>query len=288
MKHTTIALALLVFAGSAGAWPSLVIKEVIKGGDLDRPGMIYADIEDTNLQWSLTDTTRVPEDVNGDSWCLIVGPEWGRDHILLIGVPDFLDIISSRWHIGSRDDIISVTMRIRHRSPMGGETIGVYRVTTPWLAPGAEQNVTAVVRSPGSDDPYWAADTGKTPGVDTEGNPTYDDFVGFSSADYTTEDAMFFTIGDPPGPHNTAHDIDITEIVRDWYSEGNQGLCLVQDAPWWQDSDAPYFQPSEQDSTWDILEDGSSPAIEFIFLIPEPVTIGLLAVGSLVLLRRKR
>jgi len=283
MKHILIGLTVLFFVSSAEAGWIKTLKEVVAGGDLDDPDVIQVDIEDAHIRWDEVSGSPIDNPGNLDT-ALVVGPELGVSHVALIGVPDFFE----NWpiDISSSCDIMSVTMRIRQRSPIGGEVIGVARVTSPWLTSGAEATVTALHRDPGNADPYWAGDLGKIPGVDTEGNPTYDDFVGFSASDYTTEDMQWFTITDTT--HNDAHEVDITEIAKDWFSKGNHGLALL----WayegqWLSSCAPYFQPSERDSTWDTLPDESSPGIEFIFPVAEPITIGLLGVGGLALLGRK-
>jgi len=299
MKHIALVLALLMVVGSANAALTVGIKEIIMGPDVHR-NMVQATIDDTQMNWlnkpgyekgssPIADAYGVPKNQNGDSWCIVVGPEWGSMAAVLVGVSDIFSLLPDST-VASSDDIIAATLRIRHRGPTGGEEIGVYRVTTPWLVQAAGSNepvANAVMALPGGENPYWAADAGKTPGTDTEGNPTYDNFVGFSAADYTTEDAAGFTITDTT--RNLPHDVDITEIVKDWYSEGNQGLCLLMENDTWEYSDAPYFQCSEHSSSWDTT-DGSSMGLEFIITYaPEPTTIGLLAIGGVAaLIRRKR
>jgi hypothetical protein len=290
-----------MIAGSANAAQTAILKDIIKGGDLNRTGMVDTNMDDCTLKWSYQDgyekgtdpvsmTYGVPRDTSGESWCLVVGPEWGTMQVALVGVVDVFNLLPEST-IAGRDDILAATLRIHHRGPTGGEEIGIYRVTTPWLVQAAgsnETSVTAVHALPGGENRYWAADVGKTPGTDTEGNPTYDNFVGFSSQDYTTEDGQSFTIVDTT--YGGVHDVDITEIVKDWYSEANHGVCLMFENDYWQYSDAPYFQDSEQNSSWDNLPDGSSYAIELIVTyMPEPTTIGLLAIGGVAaLIRRKR
>lgn len=302
MKHIALVLALLMIVGAANAAQTAILKDIIKGQDINRTGILDTNIDDGMMKWYHQDGYEkgssliaqaygVPKDIQGEDWCLVVGPEWGTMHAALIGVADLFNLLPEST-IAGREDILSATLRIRQRGPTGGEVLGVYRVTTPWLVQAAGSNETtanALYALPvGAENRYWAADVGKDPGVDTEGNPTYDNFIGFSALDYTTEDSQSFTIVDTTA--RVGYDVDITEIVRDWYDEGNHGLCVLFENDYWSNSNAPYFNDSESNSSWYNLEDGSSPAVEFIITyMPEPTTMGLLAIGGIAaLIRRKR
>jgi hypothetical protein len=294
MKHIALLLVLLMVAASADAAVTTILKGIKKGGDLTDYRVIATNIEDEDIRHNMVSMWPNDNPGSGTGGSMVVGPEtaWGDNghYTTLIGIPDIFSLLPSNGIVNPAD-IISATFRVRHRGPSGGEIIGVHAITSPWLYTGAESAVTALHRVPGGEDPWWAADIGKTLGTDTEGNPTWDDFVGFSAADYDAASGGQFTITDTS--RHAAHDIDITQIVRDWLTGGeyaNQGLVLVWEYPEaWPYADAPYMNSSEQNSSWDTLPDGSAPGPEFIMTyVPEPVTIGLLAAGALALIRRKR
>lgn len=310
MKHIALVLALLMIVNSANALQTAILKDIIKNGDINRTGIKHVNFDDGTMKWAnkpgyekgtspIADAYGVPKNAQGEDWCLVVGPEWQNMHASLIGLYDLFNLLPEST-IDERADIRSATFRIRQRGPTGGEILGVYRVTSPWLVQAAGSNETtanAVYALPGGENRYWAADVGKTMVIGTAYDETnevwyeYEDwsaFVGFSAADYTTEDGQSFTIVDTAA--RTGYDVDVTEIVRDWYSEGNQGLVVLFENDTWSNSNAPYFNDSESNSTWYLLPDGSSPGIELIITYtPEPTTIGLLAIGGVAaLIRRKR
>ena len=295
MKHIALILALLMIVSTADAALTKTIKGLCTGDDIFRVidgSVISVDVQDTKFAHNMADMS--PRDSTGGQSTLVVGPEtaWGDNghYTTLVGVVDIINLLPSAT-ITSATDIKSATFRIRHRGPTGGEIIGVHAVTSPWLSAGSEDLVTALHRQPGAGMPYWLGDFGKTPGTDPSGNPDYTGFVGFTAADYDASSGGQFTITDTTA--RIAHDVDITQIVKDWVTNGdatNQGIACVWIGPNpWPYADAPYFNRSEDTSGWNKLPDGSTPGPEFIITYaPEPVTIGLLAVGGLALLRRRR
>jgi hypothetical protein len=291
MKHIALVLALLMIVASADAALTRTLKGTLTGDDLYRWDIISVPIEDEDMRHSMIDGSPGDTPGSGTGGSMVVGPEtaWGDygHYTSLIGIPDMISYLPQNENITSGDDIVSATFRVSHRSPSGGEIIGVHAVTSPWLSTGAQTVFTALHRVAGGEDPYWLADIGKTP----VGGTDYSAFVGFSSADYDASSGGQFTISDTTS--RTYHDIDITQIVRDWVDGvgmGNQGLCMVWEyVGTWPYADAPYFNTSDPHSSWDRLPDGSNAGPEFVIVYaPEPVTIGLLVVGGLALIRRKR
>lgn len=293
MKYTALVLALLMIVGSADAALTRIMKGVIMGDDALDYRYVQTNIEDEDISYSYP--SMWPGDSpNGTGTSLVVGPEtvWGPGTeyycVSLLGVADIFTKLPNAT-ISGGDDILSATFRIRHRWPSGGELIGVHQVTSNWLYEGSELAVTALHRVPGGMNPWWAADLGKTEGVDTE-------WVGFSAADYDPTPVGTITITDPS--FGVAYDIDITSVVKDWadgVGMGNQGLALVfalygQELEDWLISsggNAPYFNASER-TTSGIPGGGSSGPEWIITYTPEPATIGLLAVGAVALIRRRR
>jgi hypothetical protein len=298
MKHIALVLVLLMVATSANAAITRILKETIMGGDVNDSRHVQVEVEDARI--AVNNVTSYPSDTPRGSGSLMIGPEviWTPENpnddwywSSLIGIADMINLLPDSTVAGP-DDIVSATLLIRQRYPAGGEVIGIRKVTSPWLFLDAEDSVTALHRVPGGEDPYWLADIGKTPGTDPSGNPDYSGFVGFGAGDYDGTSGAQITIVDTT-PH-IAYEVDITQIVRDWVAGGemaNQGVCLVWEytgtEPW--TNDCPYFNYSESQSSWDRLPDGSDKGPEFIITYaPEPVTIGLLAIGGLALIRRKR
>jgi hypothetical protein len=312
MKHIALVLVLLMVTVSiAEAAQTAILKGIVCGTDKNRTGIQEVDIDDLTMKWSYQDGYQkgtdpvsmcygTPRNSDGNDWCMVVGPEWGTIQVALIGVADIFNLLPEST-IANSDDILSATLKIRQRGPVGGEILGVYRVTTPWLVQAAGSNETvanAIYALPGGENPYWSADTGKTMAVGTAYDETagewytYEDwsaFVGFSAADYTTAGSQSFTITDTT--FNNPNEVDITDIVKGWYDESNQGLAILFENDYWSNSNAPYFQCSERGGgSWDAAPGGSSPGEELIITyMPEPTTIGLLAIGGVAaLIRRKR
>lgn len=308
MKYTAIVFALLLVAGTANAALTRSLKgdqTPLIGGDVGN--FIQTRIEDGNLKWSYQDgytkgdplagAKGTPKDVAAaTNYSEVAGPEWGTWAEAIIAVPDLFNALPGAI-INGPDDILNVTMHLYQGGPVGGEIVGIYRITTPWLIPGVtgEDTVSAVHRLPGGEDPYWTADSGKTPGVDpTTGDPDYSNFVGFSSSDITTAGAQTLTLannGDLTDNGVSGYEVDITDIAKSWFSDGNQGLALIMQNATWNHNDAPYFRDSEfSDTGWNIKANGGHRSTEFIVTyMPEPATMGLLIVGGIgALLRRKR
>ena len=292
MKHIALLLALLMVATSADAAMSVILKADIRGGDVNETQMVLTPVEDCSISHNIADMA--PRDSNSSGF--VVGPEkmWGDNghYTSLLGVMDLFNQLPAST-IAAPEDIKSATLTIRQGGPMGGEIIGVRKVTSPWmLYAEADDDVTALHRVPGGEDPWWAADLGKLPTTDASGNLDYSAFVGFTAADYDPASGSQFTITETAS--RTAYEIDILQMVRDWYVGGdisNQGIALVWEYQGtWPHDGAPYFRRANYNpASWDLLPDGSHAGPEFaIVYAPEPVTIGLLAVGGLALLRRKR
>jgi hypothetical protein len=284
MKHIALVLALLMVATAANAALTKQLMET----PLDDPmatasTTIITPVEDSHFRWNDWRTNTVPSDSPGESWTMVTGSDWGAMHIGIIAFNDMFNLPSNT--IVTSADILSATLTLRQQGPNGMEEMGLHRITMPWLYEGAESVVTGLHRTPGGENPYWMADIGKTPGIDASGNPTYDDFVGFSTMDYTETNAVHFTITETA--HSTQYDLDVTAMVRDMYDDpyGNQGMALVFEGPFpWpidpetQSDWGPYWHPSQN------IE---GPKLSITYT-PEPVTIGLLVVGGLALLRRRR
>jgi hypothetical protein len=206
-------------------------------------GMVVIDIDsdgtDLYVGSSLNDT-------NTNSWALVTNYDV---RVALIGFQGMFEAIPQ---IISRDSIISATLKVYQRGPEGGEQIEVDRVTTPWLLLGAGHNETVVTGVHRSTDLFWAGG----------------ESVGFSSLDYTVEDAATYTyIGDN---YNGSTLVDVTEMVKDMYDEGNQGFVLRQIAG----APDPWLQGDEKDETGD---DGyeTRPAlyIEYSIGLPHTLTV---------------
>lgn len=301
MKHIGLVMALLMVVGSADAALTAYLKDTIRGGDVGL--FTQVEIEDGTMKWYYQDgytpgdpmanAKGVPRDAStASSYSNVPGPEYGQYGETYTAAPDIFSVLPAST-ISGPEDIIKVEMVLYQGSPVGGEVLNIYRITNTWLYPGTtgEDTVTAVHRVPGGENPYWAADIGKTPGTDTEGNPTYDNFVGFGPGDYTTTNSTSVTLissGSHPDPERK-YIVDITDIARDWYTEGNQGLAMVMTNATWPHNDAPYLRDSDKNTTWDNKENGGERCTEFIVTyVPEPATIGLLAIGGIAALMRRR
>jgi len=167
---------------------------------------------------ALSDTTH-------DTWCLITNNDAGGDtKVSLIAWKGMFSYIPD---VTSRDDIVSATLKLYQRGPVGGEVIAVNRVTSDWLLSDAGTNETIVTGrhiNPGSDI-HWAGGHS----------------AGFSSLDYTTEDQATFTIVE----YNVdrVNLVDVTEMVKDMFEYGNYGFVLRLVSP--QGAD-PWFQNDER------------------------------------------
>jgi len=155
---------------------------------------------------------------NGDTYVSLIG--WKG---MFAAIPD----------ITSSGDIVSATLKLYQRGPLGGEVIAVDRVTTDWLVNDNGSNETVVTGT------YIdGASTAWAAGAST----------GFSSSDYTTEDEATFTIAE--ANYNRPNFVDVTEMVKDMYDSGNYGFALRLVSP--QGAD-PWFQGDEQN---DLGDDG--------------------------------
>jgi hypothetical protein len=287
--------------GSANAALTEYLKDTIRGDDLYL--FSSAEIEDGTMRWYYQDgytpgdpmanAKGVPRDNNtSSSYSNVPGPEYGQYGETYTAVPDLFSLLPEAT-ITAPEDIVKVEMVLYQGSPVGGEILNIYRITNTWLYPGStgEDTVNAVHRLPAGESRYWAADVGKTPGTDTEGNPTYDNFLGFGPGDYTTAGMQSITLissGSHPDP-DRKYVVDITEIARAWYTEGNQGLVMVMVNDTWPHNDAPYLRDSDKSTSWDSKTNGGERCTEFIVTYaPEPMTISLLAIGGIAFLRRRR
>jgi hypothetical protein len=277
MKHIALVLALLMIAGSAQAYPRYVIKT-----DCDEPA--YGDDTIVDIACEGTNLAVGPDvdDVSHETYAMITNTDAsGNDN--MVALYGYCDLLTATPGITDGSEILNVTLRWVQRGA-SEQLIEINRITSPWLVEeGVEYTVTGIHRVTGGGDPYWMEDLGKTPGTDTEGNPTYDDFVGFSASDYTATNAVQFNYG--PYNYNSVNLLDVTELVRDIYESGdNQGLVFRLISPYAAD---PWGQGDEQTQTGDDGYD-AKPTL-YITYVPEPATIGLLAIGGVAaLLRRKR
>ena len=215
MKYTALLLALLMVVGSANAQRTAYLKDMIFEGSGDEYLFDKIEIEDGTLKWdcpgafppvdpddydyttdpmSYAKGTPKDNDMEGN-YSNVPGPEWGQYGEVLTGVQNFFDLLPEAILTGP-EDIVHCDMVLYQGGPTGGEELGIFRVTTPWLAEGEDSgNVSAVTRmaKPGGETgPWWAADAYKADPGGTD--PDYSGFTGFSPADYTTEDAQYLTL----------------------------------------------------------------------------------------------
>jgi len=172
---------------------------------------------------------------------------------MLIGVADLMDYLPA-----DPNDLISVTLTIVQYWG-DNDYLECYRVTTPWMYLSNGQN---------EDTTTWYQ-------AFTEGEGVTWSAGDFSTADYTTEDMVHVDFDD--SVYGEPYDYDVTAQVLDMYTEGNNGWVVF----------------SEPDlSVRSYANDNGTVAKQpyvTIVTVPEPTTIGLLAIGGIAaLLRRKR
>jgi len=220
MRYMVLASTLAICAALA-AGETAVIKA--DNDETDR-GMVVVDIQSDAafiyVGGALSDGNY------GTHWALVTNYDTA---VTLIAWKGMFEQIPQ---ITSRNSILSATLKVYQRYPQGDETVEVNRVTTPWLyedAGGNETIVTGVRCAAGGENPYWLG--GET--------------VGFSSLDYTTEDAAQFSYTEYN--YNKDNYVDVTEIVKDMFDQGNQGFVCRQVGG----TPDPYMQGDERTDAGD-------------------------------------
>jgi len=299
MKYTALLVALLLTVGVAQAYVTTEVKEVIVGGDALRTDMVQLNIDSGRLTWYYGDnytpevtpldyeayaggaSTDAIDDPDTGGYSIAVGPEYGSIGIGLVGFQGLFDILPGST-ISSADDIIAATLKFTQGGPIGGEEIGIYRVLTPWMYNAAGDNeyvVSADSIIPSPTDPWrWG-----------DGTAAFDPAPG---TDYTTVGGTSVVLSSEWGTH---YELDVLDIVKGWYTDGNNGLCMKMESETWPpvgagDWNAPYIREAEFASDWQRYPDGSAASISLVVTYtPEPATMALLAIGGIgALLRRKR
>ena len=261
MKYIALALALLMCVSSAQAYRTVALKESSGNDHSGTQNIVMDDV-----------TLRMGSDENQDNnWCLVAGNDWGQMHVFLVGIKDLFAQLPDSL-IASPTDIISAEFTIYHRWPAGSEIVDLYQVTTPWLLQPAGDNettATSIRRLPGGANPWWA---------DGE-------VAGFGPNDYaaTPSASLVITTSDPYEPNVC----DATALVRSMYTEGNDSFVGICRQPQPDPNNGPYFLPGENRSH--LTDEGyeQNPTLKITY-VPEPVTIGLLAIGGIAALLRKR
>ena len=275
MKYTAMLLALVMAAGAAQAVSFETLPTpapgdltyIVKHDDPETargPGFTHVNINSDgtylNLQYH-------PADVN-NSWSINVNNNADGDY--QVGLIGWADMFAQMPLLTSSSQIGSAYLKFNQRGPNGGEVLVVDRVTTEWMfyaAGGNETQVSGQYIVPGADPWGWGP----------EGNQI------FSSADYTTVNEATFTIA--RYQTNLANYIDVTEIVKDMFNDGNNGFVIRLLTPVGAD---PWFQADERALT-EMGSDGFGTRPSLYITIPEPATLCLLAIGGIgALLRRRR
>jgi hypothetical protein len=274
MKRMVLLAAVLMAAASVNAG-TIKVKEVVKGGDY---GMfVPTEIQDGTLKYLYQDgyvagdpmanAKGAPEASAIDSgYSMVPGPEYGHYGIALIRF-DLASILPA--YVTDSTFVTNAELTLYQGGPTGGEEMALYRVTTPW----ADEATTSAVAPSGSSD--WAAGP-----VD-----------GFGSGDYTTANAVTFTLQNNhflPDNGQAGYTLDVTQLIKDMLDNGNNGFALVMTNATWPHNDAPYFRESEIDTTWNLKANGGERSPELSITVPEPASMSLLALGSLLVIRRKR
>jgi hypothetical protein len=304
MKHIALLVAILMVASVAQAEYMRAFKEQALGGDAKRVenGYMYqVDIQDAMIDY--TDNTYTygqgPRVNGGASWVHDLGTyePWGVfDRKILVGVEDLTTLLPVS------SSLIKEAKLLISRSNWwsSGEIVNGYAVTTQWMWPTIADDEGYDTGLGTEEDPViggvsmnYAYDDGVNT-MDWAGNFSPATPVMFSSANYdVTLSGQFATDG---GGDTRRYTMDITDIVKSWYDEANNGMVLMLDPESGGDPN-PYWEPSEStdpldpaDTSLRYWETGISSALAIeITLIPEPATLGLLAIGGLAaLIRRKR
>jgi hypothetical protein len=325
MKHIALLLAVLMVASVAQAGITYTIKETVAGTDIDLQNaglLIQTDVQDAGIDYAdstMTTPGSTPQVEGSADWVQDLGsyPPWGvYDKKIVAGVENLTTLLP----VADVDLIESAYIVICRSNKWGSETVDAYQLTTQWMwgesYPEAGQSegylagthIESVLNDNGTpevpeDDFYEDVEVDDVGGVSMA--YTYDDGLGgtygwgtgsagFTSADY---DASTKTTASLPGDGSTVQlKIDILDIVKAWYSgELNAGVVLML-SPESQGDGNPYFAPAEgtaiisaSGGTLDAGNTGTKGLRFEITLVPEPATMGLLAIGGIAaLIRRKR
>ena len=169
----------------------------------------------------------------------------------VIGVKDMMSYLPA-----DPNDIVSVTLTLVQ---MWGDNdyLDCYRITTPWMtdAAGASEFNTNWYYADIANTTTWSAGD-------------------FSTADYTTADGAHADFDE--SVYADPYDYDVTAQVLAMYTDGNNGWVA-------------FSEPDLSVNTYSEDTDIHKRPYVTIEYVPEPATIGLLAIGGIgALIRRKR
>lgn len=304
MKHIALLLTVALIAGMAQAFPMVTIKETVAGVDQwwqDAGTLIQTDIQDAYIDYAdeAQTTYAGPHLDGGATWVHDLGTytPWGvYDRKIVVGINNLTDELLPLVN-GSCDVKKAELVIYRSNGWASGEIVNGYRLLTDWMwedtvadNEGYDTGLDEYVGDdPETGDPIYEDVIGGVSMAYTydDGVNTYgwgDGTVGFTAADYTTVGmGQFTTVADG----DARYTMDITDIVKAWYDEANYGLVLMLDENSGGDSN-PYWRPSES-TGMDGARDVTTGLAFHIWYAPEPATMGLLAIGGIAaLLRRKR
>jgi hypothetical protein len=219
-----------------------------QGGDLDGDGALAVEFD----MLTIIDDAEEEPPGTGATHQQDYYVEASDPNYCLIGVADLMDYLPT-----NSADLISCTLTIVQYWG-DNDYLEAYRVTTPWmyLANGQNEDTTTWYQAytQGEGTPWSAGD--------------------FSTADYTTEDMVHVDFDD--NVYAEPYDYDVTAQVLDMYTEGNNGWVV-------------FSEPGLSVNSY--ANDNSTVSRQpyiTIVVVPEPVTIGLLAIGGIAFLRRRR
>lgn len=261
MKYCALAIALLMCVASAQAFTTVCIK-----ADNDETDRGYDEVIDLQSDGVTIKVGEALNDTPENSYYLAMDTgAYNLDRA--VSLIAWKDMFAATTGITSVTDIDSATLKMYKRGASDPKRFYVRRITSNWLTKDAgsnESETSGLTMAAGAETSTWAAGA-----------------AGFGSGDYTTEDQVYFGCG--PYDYNKDFYVDVTEMVKDMFTEGNYGFSLhLFQSPYGD----PWFQGDEKT---DVGDDGYyvKPTL-YLNIIPEPATMGLLAIGGIAALIRKR
>lgn len=240
MKYTALALVVLMVAAGAQAYPTTILRQ---GGDLSGDGALAVEFDQLTI---IDDGTTGAQDQQSYA-CAASDPDF-----MLIGVADLMDYLPA-----DPNDLISCTLTIVQYWG-DNDYLDAYRVTTPWMQLSNGQN---------EDTTTWYQAFSQGEGIPWATG-------SFSTADYTTQDAVHVAFDD--NVYAEPYDWDVTAQVLAMYTDGNDGWVVFSEPGL---SVRPYANDNGTVS--------KQPYVTIV-TVPEPATMGLLAIGGIATLLRRR